>query len=57
MGLIEPSFLSNTLLGASSSDPLDDFLNTLGTLGTSPYKMVTPRCPYLQSPEEGRDSP
>jgi len=57
MGLIEPSILSNTLLGASSSDPLDDFLNTLGTLGTSPYKMVTPRCPYLQSPEEGRDSP
>lgn len=38
MGLIEPLFLSNTLLGASISDPLDDFLNTLGTLRTSPTR-------------------
>ena len=34
MGLIEPLFLSNTLLEANISDPWDDFLNTHGTLGT-----------------------
>ena len=47
MGLIEPLFLSNTLLGASISDPLDDFLNTLGTLGTSPTRWWHQDAPTL----------